>query len=134
VPGCSGFQPGPGAYRNLGIKRLFQISIEPFLRIELRAVTGQTEQLDLVFTRINPGLERLLRGESPTLEVVASTARSRLECRCPAFKQAVIVAFTVYQPGPPCSTIRVTGIPLRSMLSAQVRGQGMNETVVPMIA
>ena len=56
--GCSGFQLDLRANRNLGIKRLLQVSVESFFRIKLRTVAGQIEQLDLVFPFRNPSLDR----------------------------------------------------------------------------
>jgi hypothetical protein len=48
--------------------RSSEIGVEPFLRVELRAVTGQIEQLDLISTPFNPSLDRLAVMDSQVIE------------------------------------------------------------------
>jgi hypothetical protein len=44
------------SYRCLGGDRMFEVCVEPFLRMELRAVAGQIEQLDFVRIGQRPSL------------------------------------------------------------------------------
>ena len=53
---------------DLCLKRVFQIGVESFFRIELRTVAGQIEQLDLVFTLLEPRLDRLALMDSQVVE------------------------------------------------------------------
>ena len=49
-------------------KRALQFGVEPLFLVELRAVAGQIEQLDLVFTRLNPSLDRLAVIDAQVIE------------------------------------------------------------------
>ena len=41
----------------IGADRLFEVAVQAFFRIQLRAVTGQAEQLDFVLALSRPGFD-----------------------------------------------------------------------------
>ncbi len=49
-------------------KRALQIGVEPLFRVEFRAVARQIEQLDIIFTRLNPSLDRLTVMDAQVIE------------------------------------------------------------------
>ena len=48
-----------GAYLHPRTQRMFEVGIEPFIRVEFGTVAGQVEHLDLLFVLSQPGLDGL---------------------------------------------------------------------------